>query len=538
MKKVIGITIILVFAVLVLAYLYFSNLNGQNRNNDRLLAEIPADASVIFQYQNDKSLYEIFKDYTVFDTILGSDKKAELSWLKKLMLSSREIAELMEGQQVFLSFHPAKGDSVHFLWSSQLKQNSDLADLQAALSKLSGTIISLQSLSGKEIIKISSSELRSPFYISLDEGIIRAGFSAELLSRAVERQSPKISSTFVKEINLGLKKDDYTLAHLFINFEKGVFLKPFIRRSLSDNLELFGSLSAYTSLDFNYKTDAMMFSGISKISADRAEYIPIYLNQKPVKNTIKQVMPYNTASSITYGISDYPIFKRDLDQVLEARNELDTLKKQILTIGSETGINTDRDLIGLWAKELSTLHLSTSENLAIIKVTDGSKLQFLLDPMSSFYSPSLRKLNYNNLFYYYFGDPLKRYNKPFFTITDNLLILSNSASTLQRFLNDYNSDRFLDKTEAFNLFDQLIADQSNISFVLHLKNAQFLLKNSLKSNYAQVFSSNYYGIKDLYALSYQLTSNGEYFFTNFYTGYKNKLPATELDLFVDSMVSN
>lgn len=133
---------------------------------------------------------------------------------------------------------------------------------------------------------------------------------------------------------------------------------------------------------------------------------------------------------------------------------------------------------------------------------------------------------------------MKKFSKPFFTITDNLLILSNSPASIQRFLDNYNAGRLLYKTDAYIKFDQLVADQSNISFVLYLNNAAALLRNSLKSNYSQVFRSKNYGIKDLYAMSYQLTSNKEYFFTNFYTAYKNLETASDPDLFVDSIGSN
>lgn len=115
-------------------------------------------------------------------------------------------------------------------------------------------------------------------------------------------------------------------------------------------------------------------------------------------------------------------------------------------------------MIKLWAKEMSTLHLSTTESLAIIKLSDGSKLQFSLDPMSSFYSPTVRRMNYSNLFYFYFGDPMKKFSKPFFTITDNLLILSNSPASIQRFLDNYNAGRLLYKTDSYIKFDQLVAD--------------------------------------------------------------------------------
>jgi hypothetical protein len=538
MKKIIGITTALVLAVISLAYLYFSNLNVKSRNNDLVLSEIPADAAVIFQYLNEKSLYEIFTDYTVFDTIIGTQNKQELAWLKEILHSKKALIENTAGQRIFLSFHPSKTDSIHFLWSIPLKQNLSIKELQNTFSEPADKRITIRQQSTDAILELNFPELARPFYIYIGKGILRGSFSIELLKQSIDEKSAKINQAFIREVNIGLNKDANALAHLFINYNKPGFLKPFFRRKLSDNIELFESLSGYSNLVMNYKSDVMMFNGISRLSSEKDAFIPIFLNQKPVQNTIKLAMPYNTASSISYGISNYTKYKQDLDLIFEARTELDTLNKQIKSIMAETGINPNRDMVKLWAKEMSTLHLSTSESLAIIKVSDGSKLQFLLEPMSSFYSPTVRRMNYSNLFYFYFGDPMKRYSKPFFTITDNLLILSNSPSSIQRYLNDYNSGRLLYKTKAYTQFDQLVADQSNISFVLYINNATFLLRNTLKSNYDKNFKSKNYGLKDLYGISYQLTSNNEYFFTNFYTGYKNINTASESDLFVDSIGNN
>ncbi len=538
MKKIIGITIVLVFGVISLAYLYFSNLNVKNRNNDRVLSEIPADAAVIFQYLNDKSLYEIFTDYTVFDTIIGTQNKVELAWLKEILHSKKELIANTEGQRIFLSFHASKTDSVLFLWSIQLKQNLSITELQNILSEPADKKISIRQQTAAAVLELNNSDLKYPFYLYIDKGVLRGSFSIELLKRSIDRRSAKINPAFIKEINNGLNKDPNALAQLFINYNKPGFLKPFFRRKLSDNLELFESFSGYSNLVMNYKSDVMMFNGISRLSSQKDAFIPVFLNQKPVKNTIKLVLPYNTASSIFYGISNYTKYKQDLNLMFEARKELDTLNKQLMTIASETGINPNKDMVKLWAKEISTLHLSTSESLAIIKVSDGSKLQFLLEPMSSFYSPAIRRMNYSNLFYYYFGDPMKRYSKPFFTITDNLLILSNSPTSIQRYLNNYNSGRLLYKTEEYTQFDQLVADQSNVSFMLYLNNAEFLLRNTLKNSYSDTLKSKNRGFKDLYGISYQLISNNEYFFTNFYTTYKNINIASEPDLFVDSIGNN
>jgi hypothetical protein len=74
--------------------------------------------------------------------------------------------------------------------------------------------------------------------------------------------------------------------------------------------------------------------------------------------------------------------------------------------------------------------------------------------------------------------------------------------------------------------------------MLYLNNAEFLLRNTLKRSYSENFKSKNYGLKDLYGISYQLISNNEYFFTNFYTTYKNINTASEPDLFVDSIGNN
>lgn len=535
MKKIVGAATVLLIAVLSLAYLYFSKLDVKSRSNDRVLSEIPADAAVVFQYPNDKSLYDIFRDYTVFDTIVGTQKKAELSWLKNFLLNDPELYAATAGQKIFLSFHPSSSDSVQFLWSMPLKEGIKPEEIRSMLEKeVKNQITGSQEL-GQSILQIKNEDLDRAFYLCIDRGIARGSFSRSVLIRSIDKNSGKIDPAFIKVINAGSREDENALANLFINYNKPGFLKPFFRQNLIGNFELFQSFSGYSSLKLNYKSDALMFNGITETSGSSDSYIRLFLNQEPIKNTIKRIMPENTSNSVAYGLSDYTAYHKDLSNLFEKRKELDTLKKQLSLLTTETGINPDRDIKKLWGNELITLQLSTYEYLAIVQVTNGRSLQFYLDPLSSSYTELVRKMNYANLFYFYLGDPFKRYFKPFYSITDNLLILSNSPGTVQRFLDGYNQERFLYKTEAFQQFDQLVADQSNVSFFFHFNNSGSLLRSLLKSSYSQNFSGNKYGLKDLYALSYQLTSNKEHFFINFYTGYKNAATPTDpLLISVDS----
>jgi len=537
MKTIIGITAALLIAVLSVAYLYFSNLNVKSRSNNRILSEIPSDATVVFQHQNDQSLYDIFKDYTIFDTIAGPQKKEEIHWLTNFIISNTALNPAISGQKVFLSFHPSKTDSVHFLWSMQLKESLNEEEIRRIItSDTSNQIVIFQEMR-QNIFVIKNKTLNRAFYFAIDKGIARGSFNKNILFRSLDKNSEKIDTEFIKTINEGVRKDENALANLFINYKRQGFFKPFFRNDLSGNFEIFQSFSGFSSLTLNYKSDDLIFNGLTHISDKNNNYTRIFLSQSPVKNTIKRILPYNTSNSLAYGLSSYSTFHHDLSSLFKERKELDTLNKQMGIITSETGVNPDRDIKKLWGNELSTVQLSTYENLVIIKVTNGTQMQFYLEPLSTIYSETIRKINFESLFYNYWGDPLKKYAKPFYVITDNLLIISNSPGTLQRYLTDYNSERFLLKTDAFTQFDQLVGDQSNISFILHFNNSASILKNLLKKNYAENFGSDEKGIKDLYAFSYQLASNKDHFFTNFYTGYKKQAATPDAVLSVDSIKS-
>ena len=534
MKTIIGITSALFIAVLSVAYLYFSNLNVKNRSNNQILSEIPSDASVIFQHQNDQSLYDIFKDYTIFDTIVGPQKKEDIHWLTNYLMSNVTLKTVMSGQKVFLSFHPSKTDSVDFLWSMQLKEKLNEEDIRKiSVSDPSNQILTFQETE-QDIFLIKNKTRNRPFYFAILKGIVRGSFNKDLLFRSLDKNSEKIDPEFIKTINEGVRKDENALVNLFINYNRQGFLQPFFRNNLSGNFEILQSFSGFSSLSLNYKNDDLIYNGLTNILNKKNNYTRLFLNQTPVKNTIKTILPYNTSNALVYGLSSYTLFHDELSGLFKDRKELDTLNKQMGKITSETGVNPDRDLQKLWGNELSTIQLSTYENLAIIKVTNGTQMQFFLEPLSSTYSETIRKINFESLFYNYWGDPLKKYAKPFYMISDNLLILSNSPGTLQRYLKDYNSEKFLLKTESFRQFDQLVGDQSNISFILHFSNSASILKNLLKRNYAENFGNDKHGIKDLYALSYQLASNKDHFFTNFYTGYKKSATTPDAVLSVDS----
>ncbi len=518
MNKLILTTALLVVAVFTVAYLYFTNISVLSRNNDKALSIIPNDAAILFQFKNDKGIYDLFSDFEVFNAITGEQKQVEHTALKALLSQLNPLSERLEGQNIFLSFHPDK-DSVLFFWVMPLPAELTSAGITDALSDNPNLRISMDTLNKTEILKAEIRSIKRLFYLHVEDGVLSGSFSRKALQKSLDPEQAKLSKEFIKEINVENQQNQNSPANVFVNFKSSVpFISSFFKQKLNGNFSILNNLNAYATLNMNFKSDALMFNGLTQTDTAQKNYVNLFLNQRPVKNPIKRLVPANTANFISYGLSNYQTFHRDLQGLLNNRQQLKKINSTLNQISEETGIKPDRDIRKYWANEFIVFQLSTQERFGAIQLSNGRQMQFFMEPISTDYSDNIRYLKYPDLLYYYFGDAFRNFPKPFFSIVDNQMIISNSARSLQRFLTTYSKNPLYPK-ENFANFNQFVADQSNISIFIHIKNSGSNITSELKPAYAANLKSNAYGLRDFYGVSYQWSSNNDHFFTNFYAGY-------------------
>lgn len=536
MKKIIFITVLLLITTIVLAALYFSNLFLDNRNSNKILGYIPADASVVMQFTNDVGFYEIFKDYRLFGHIIGKTRENELHLLKSSLLDNSQIAQLIADQKIFLSFHNRQ-DSISFLWLSVLADKVDLRELQQG-SGNRFTIIDNETRENNDpLIKIKFKDSPKPFFIFFDGHVVVGSFSKELVQASINEHEPKIDESFINEIADQDIKNQNSLINLYFNLGTfGNFLSRYFKNDVQ-KFPLLDSLKGVSTLNLNFKSDALMFNGISKTDTASPSFLNLFLHQKPARNTLMRIVPENTSNYLLFGLSDYKQFTADLRKLLKKRKQLDRLTKQIHQIAAENGINPERDIKPLWGNEFITFQLSNHEKFAAVKVHNGRQLQFLLEPLSSKSVEGIRQINHPDLFYYYFGDALQPFRRPYFFIADNTIFIANSSGALLRFNNQYGSNRFLYKTQQYRDFEQLAANQSNITLFIHNNNSTSIARSRLKPSFAKVFKNENYELEDMYGLSYQWSSDRHHFFTNLYIAYKPETlkPSIAGDVDVDSL---
>lgn len=514
MKKQIITTIILLIATAAITVAYFKNLNPAGSNTSRVMAAIPDNASVIFQFTNEKSFYDIFNGNTLLESVTGKDKIADIDTVRDVLLGNPLIAKYFSGQSLFISLHPLKHNGVDLLLTlSAGKGFEERLIGQLSEEKNSGLIINPLHVQGAKGYSIYFNSIKKRFYVvDKGEGIFAGSFSQELVALSAQSKFNGDKQDFVL---LSEQQNSNSLANLYVNYEQ---LTPLFSKLFVNNTDIFRSfklLSAKAVLSMNYKSDALMFSGISTLQKGSFTYLDIFADQQPVVNHLKDIFPATTAYSTNLSVSDPLKFGTDLYQY---HVKAGIQKEQDLLFGkikAEAGINLRTEFNNLLGNEFAIVTTRYEENYAIISVKDGSKLLPFMTNISNMVTDNIGQFKYSKLPFFLLGDAFGILKKPYFMILDNYLILATSQKELISYADTYLNRKFLNKTDAYNQFYDLLSERSNVAFFINFKNSQPILKRDMNPDVYSSFENNNPGWKNFYGASYQLSSSDENFYTNF-----------------------
>src|SRR5690606_12324527 len=105
MKKIIITISFLLIAVFAVAWMYFKDLNSSEKSVDKVFNVIPDDASLIFEYKNEDSFYDIFKDFTLFRDVLGEKDIDHLRAFKTIFIDDDLFSPHFSHNELFFSLH-------------------------------------------------------------------------------------------------------------------------------------------------------------------------------------------------------------------------------------------------------------------------------------------------------------------------------------------------------------------------------------------------------------------------------------------------
>lgn len=118
MKRLIIITVILVAATAVVTVAYFRHLSPPGKRATQVINTIPDSAALIFEFNNDSSFYDIYKNSELFSALIGQPAIKQFNTLRHVLLNSPNLHTIFADQDIFISVHPQGNDSVGYLFTA------------------------------------------------------------------------------------------------------------------------------------------------------------------------------------------------------------------------------------------------------------------------------------------------------------------------------------------------------------------------------------------------------------------------------------
>jgi hypothetical protein len=503
MRKIYILLILLTLGVTGMAYLYFSNLNKETSASDNSLNIVSASAPIIFTFENDKSFYEILSGQQITDNILGEEKSKLLGALRENIVKNNNINQLIEGEKIVVGFLPGEDNKVDFVMATQTKK----AQLDLALfTKLN---VSLKKEGNFHEVNFGDSV---KFYLAINQKSILISNSLKALNQISSVDKTK-KNGFAEYIKQNIRVNKNTLANIYIDYAKlPSLLKNILNTNLTGELSIFNKQDTYASLSYNFGSDKLLLNGYTDIQNPQ-NYFKLFVDQKEQKINIDQLFPEQTANYTVLAIDDYQKWSSALKNLQKEQKEDIKISQQYEAISEKYRIDISQTFPRYFNKQLAILQLGSGEKIGIIEIKNGDKLGQLLLDLSSDYAPDIRIFKEANLLASFFGEPFKKFERPFYTIIDNHFVVANYASTLQVFLNSYKNDHLLVSTQTYAHFKDQTSSTATIAFYINNKNSSDIFGRNLKPAYYKQYRSTK-GIKEYSSFGYQLSADNGKFMSN------------------------
>jgi hypothetical protein len=506
MKRILVLIIVLLTAILTMAYLYFTGLKADKKNNDNALYAAASGSAFIFAFQNEKSILDILSSQSLLKEIIGDEKSEQLRILHQYLLSKPAISALADKQNIYVSLYPGTAHNIDFLYSTQLNAASGPGQLMSAL-KSAG--ISASPDQGLNKLTLADSTV---FYLALKDNLLLLSSAASLVQKGLS-VIPGKDSKFTEYIESTSRLSKTSLAEIYINYsELPKLLQAAMPGNLNGELSVLSHQNAFASLVYNYSAEKILFNGSTQIN-DPASYYQLFVGLPAQKITISTILPQNTANYTIYTIADYKNWRESLNTWFNSKKESAKINKVINHINTKYHLDPEQTFPKYFKNQLITFQLSTAEKIGAIELTNGDKLKQLLLDLSSNYSDDIKTFYEPDLLYCYFGEPFRKFRKPYYTIIDNYMVFANNASTVQSFLNSYKGNQLLISNTDYIYSVGQLPNTSGITFFISFKNSSnLLLQNVYLPYYRHITGEK--GLRDYSSFIYQLSGEQGKFQTN------------------------
>ncbi|MFZ4862010.1 hypothetical protein ACL9RF_07480 [Sphingobacterium sp. Mn56C] len=520
MRNTLIITALLFIAVIAASIYYFSDVNKDQTDSARALKYLPENTLLITSIRNDQITDNIFKDFEIFDAILGFQEAQTNTLFKQSLLRHDALKNYVDNADIYVSFHP-EGKTISTLFTVPTQVSLKESDLSTVLAALGRDVkIETTDTLNTKLYTLHFEQQNSRLYAVYYQDIIFASTSKPILATIVDKHAVHLPK---EQLDYFAKNSSRNtpFSVFFPHQQFPAFVQQFQERTKGIFLDQFAGLKGQSAWNINFKQDALMLTGESEITETQDSYLAIFSRQRKTTQQLYNYFPANTAVYMEYSFRDSKTFQQDLNTLFQNRKESDRINNTWKEIGDSA--KTVEKLNASWGSNFALIETQDQNHMGFVAIQDSAAWETVRSTILENVGDSIYRFKNSQLLYAQYGDAFKTLNRPYVTQVANVLVIANSSSTLQSYLTDWRKKSLLVGTLGFKNFEKLQGNDANITLFVHNRNAQYKILNSLPQAYQKKFKDkDNYGYQDFYSWSVQLSGNNGSLSSQIYAVYKSK----------------
>lgn len=542
-KIVLGVFLLLMVAMLIVAYSFYKNVKPTDTDNTFLA--IPQNAALILHEDNFHDLYKTITSTNIIWKELGThlvtihDFNYQLNTLDSLM-QLRDLQEILLNNSITASLHMSGANNFNGIYYIPVSTGISQEKLLEKLQLITKTLPESRTYEGTNLYTIKLNNTKKVVFTYYKEMFVFS-YSTILMEDVIRQLNAPTSLLDDQSFSKVLKTSGKAKGgNLYLNnqyFPK--FLSQYLNNNGKRSMHKLNVFASWTALDLTVKPTSLMLNGFTHASTKKNNFLALFKNQKPQLTQLTEVVPSNTAFMFHYGLSNSKQFFTQKNQLLKSHNNYHEYDKLLNHYLNAYAIDLEAEFLDHIGSELAMVitapirknHVEESSYI-VFKATGIEKTTAALQAIEFKITekntkegithkgyPILR-LPLDNALKLLLGDPFVNFETPYYTIMSEYVVVSNSEKSLKQWLDHVVAGKTLVKDEQFDSFSENLSSKSNILVYNNISRSLNLYATLVDIDLMEQMENNAELVRKFEALAFQIsTEKDEFYYNNIFLKY-------------------
>lgn len=269
--------------------------------------------------------------------------------------------------------------------------------------------------------------------------------------------------------------------------------------------------AGWAALDVLPDKKDLMLNGYA-LAADSTSRLRPLKYQRPVKNSIVNILPFDTRLMLHYGMSDYASYWQSFCDV-----------EQVKTFNKKYGTNVETKLLEFLSEVSYNVICDKRHEIFVGRMNDPSAVIRFMEQLSgktgvvssqNYQGYVLYDLGEKNVVPAVFGPTFKSFKRCCYAIVDQYLVMASGFEPLKELITCYRSGRTLDMSENFRAFQRKMLETSNVTLYATGKGNRKMVCEMVGGPVSRFLEKHPEVLEGYQAVALQLAASKDLVYTN------------------------